>query len=176
MAHQRSGVTAHEPLANTWLYSCPTGLPMPQIVAALGAADHPRTEVSAHQWQQDWQMANTLMEAYGYPKTYWFEPGRPVDCNSLEDWIVIKTWQNGPDAHRPIVGGRFVGELVVIRQSQDAAENTLAFLLDIVQAHVRWSRKYHSPARIVVVLEGWERPILAGRVGKRVAWVVNRLP
>ncbi len=71
--------------------------------------------------------------------------------------------------------GRFVGELVVIRQSQDAAENTLAFLLDIVQAHVRWSQRHHAQARILVVLEGWDRPLLAGRVGKRVAWVVNRL-
>ena len=176
MAKRRSGATAHEPLANEWLYSCPISLPTPQIAATLGAADHPVTEVSAHLWQQDWQMANTLMEAYGYPKSHWFAPGRPVNWNSLEDWMLIKTWQYGPDTRRPMVGGRFVGELIVIRQSQDAAENTLAFLMDVVQAHVRWSGRHHSQARILVVLEGWDRPMLAGRVGKRVAWVVNRLP
>lgn len=47
-------------------------------------------------------------------------------------------------------GGRFVGELVVIRQSQDAAENTLAFLLESVQAHARWSQRTHAQARILV--------------------------
>jgi hypothetical protein len=176
MPKRRFGALAQEPLANEWLYSCPTGLPTPQIAAALGASDHPVTEVSARLWQQDWQMANTFMEAYAYPKSYWFQPGRPVNWDGLNDWMLIKTWCNGPDARRPMEGGRFVGELVVIRQSQDAAENTLAFLLDIVQAHVQWSQRHHSQARILVVLEGWDRPLLAGRVGKRVEWVVNRLP
>jgi hypothetical protein len=176
MAKRRSQARAHEPLENEWLYACPTGLPTPHIAAALGADDHPVTEVSAHRWQQDWQMANAFMEAYAYPTSYWFVPGRPVNWNGLNDWLLIKTWRNGPDARRPLEGGRFVGELIVIRHSQDAAEDTLAFLLDVVQAHVRWSRRHHSPARILVVLEGWDRPMLAGRVGKRVAWVVNQLP
>jgi hypothetical protein len=177
MAKRRSGARAHEPLANEWLYSCPIGLPTPQIAAALGAADHPVTEVSARLWQQDWQMANTFMEAYGYPRSYWFPTERPLDWRALDDWMLIKTWQHEPGKRVPgVVRGRFVGELVIIRQSQDAAELLLIGLLDIVQAHVRWSQRHHSQARVLVVLEGWDRPLISGRVGKRVAWVVNRLP
>ena len=176
MAKRRSRAIADEPLANAWLYSCPIGLPTPQIAAVLGVVDHPITEVAAHLWQQDCHMANSFMDAYGYLKSYSFSPGHPVDWNALKDWMRIKTWQNGPNAQEPMEGGRFVGELVVIRQSQDAAESTLAFLMDIVQAHVQRSQRYHSQARILVVLEGWGHPMIAGRVGKRVAWVVNRLP
>lgn len=173
----KKGSSALEPLVNDWLYSCPSDMPTPHIAAALGADDHPVTEVSARQWQQDWRMANAFMEAYGYPRSYWFSPDRPVDWRALEDWILIKTWQNESGKRIPgVVRGRFVGELVVIRQSQEAAEVLLLHLISMAQAHVRWSQQHHARARILVVLEGWERPTLSGRLGKRVAWVVNRLP
>jgi hypothetical protein len=175
MANRKKYAAAHELLANEWLYACPAGTPTPQIAAALDIAGQPVTEVSARHWQQDWRMANDLMEAYGYPKTYWFRPGRPVGWDGLEDWVLIKTWQHGPMVRGNVTESRFVGELVVIRESQAAAENTLAFLLDIIQAHVIRSLKDHSRARIAVVLEGWERPTVEGRVRRRVGWLVNRL-
>jgi hypothetical protein len=72
---------------------------------------------------------------------------------------------------------RFVGELVVVRTSWEADETTLALLLDVVEERVNWSRKqYHPRARIVVVLAGWERPVVVGQVGRRVVWSINQLP
>jgi len=40
----------------------------------------------------------------------------------------------------------------------DAADNTLAFLLDIIQAHVKWSLRRNSHARILVLLEAQWSP------------------
>jgi hypothetical protein len=164
------------PAENGWVYACPTGLPTPKIAAAVGVVGQPVTEVSAHSWQQDWQMTNSFMDAYGYPKTYRFPPDEHVNWDAFKDWMLVKQSQAQQTTH--IEGFRFVGELVIVHASWEATEDTVAFLLDIVQAHVNWSHKqYHAQARIVLVLEGWERPSVEGRVvGKRVAWAINPLP
>lgn len=181
MPTQREKATTHEPMANDWLYACPTGMPTPQIVTLLNIAGQPVTEVSARDWQQEWQMANDLMDAYGYRESYRWQLGQPVGWDSLNDWILIKQWQRGSVVLGSITGSQFAGELVVIRQSQYASEDVLAFLLDVIQAHVRRSLQLHSQARIVVVLEGWDRLVIEGRVGKgrvgrRVGWMVNPMP
>lgn len=174
--------SVHEPKTNNWLYAYPDGMPTAQIAAALNATDHPVTEVSARHWSEDWQMANAFMEAYGYASSYWFEQGKPVNGDALNDWLLIKTWKSGPWARNlRVIEGRFVGELVVIRHSLDASEDTLTFLMDIVEAHVYGSRKHNSQARILVALEGWNAPTLSGRVrtrrsSRRYSWVVNPLP
>jgi hypothetical protein len=166
------------PPENSWVYTCPKGTTTPEIAAALGVLGQPITEVSAQTWQQDWQMANAFMAAYDYPKELHWRPRQPVGWNGLEDWMLVKAVESERTVRGQLISSRFVGELVIVRHSWEAAENTLAFLLDIMQAKVDWWRKkYHSQAaRIVLVLEGWERPTLAGRVGKRVAWTVNPLP
>jgi len=137
----------------------------------------PVTEVSARTWQQDWQMANSFLEAYDFPKEWRWLPGELVGTKLLGEWILEKTVETERTASGRIANERFVGELVVVRTSWEAAENTLALLLDVVEERVNWSRKqYHPRARIVVVLEGWERPFVAGKVGRRVAWSINQLP
>jgi hypothetical protein len=71
---------------------------------------------------------------------------------------------------------RFVGELIVVRLSWAASENVLAFLLDVVDAQVKWSRKHDRPlARIALVLEGWAKATIEGRVGHHVTWAVHPL-
>ena len=166
------------PAENDWVYTCPKRLSTPAIAEALDVAGQPITEVSARAWQQDWQMANTFMEAYDYEKSYWFRPGEPVHWDAFHDWMLVKKTAFEFRADGRVSGSRFVGELVIVRRSWEAAENTLAFLLDIVQAHVDWTRKqHHGHARVVLVLEGWEQPTVAGRVaGKRVAWTINPCP
>ena len=89
--------------------------------------------------------------------------------------MVAKSEQTERTASGRIATIRFVGELIMVRQSLDAAENTLAFLLDVVQARIEWSRK-HPQARIVVVLEGWDRPVIEGKTAKLPTWIVNPLP
>ncbi len=166
------------PIANDWLYTSPEGLSTSEIVAVLGVVGQPVTEVSAHSWQQDWQMANTFMDAYGYPISYRFPPGKHVNWDAFNDWMLVKQSQSHRNARGRMEDFRFVGELVIVRASREATEDSLAFLLDIVQTHVDRSRnKSHSQARILLVLEGWERPTVAGRViGTRVAWSVNPMP
>jgi hypothetical protein len=167
------------PPANDWLFACPKGLPTARIAAALTVTGRPVTEVSARSWQADWQMANTLMDAYGslpyLPNMRWL-PGEPVGWQ-LRDWIVVKRYQSTGTVRRGVQITRFVGELILVRESWVASENVLAFLLDIVDAQVKWSRKHDRPlARIALVLEGWEKATVEGRVGHRVAWAVNPLP
>lgn len=168
------------PIQNDWAYACPRRLPTPAIAEALDVIGQPITEVSASTWQQDWQMANTFMEVYAYPKTYWFRPGEPVHWDAFNDWMLARKTAFEFKADGRVGASHFVGELVIVRQSWEAAENTLAFLFDIVQASVDWTcKQHHGHARIVLVLEGWERPTVTGKVGKRgkqVEWVINALP
>jgi hypothetical protein len=165
------------PPANDWVYACPRELATSDIAAALRVEGQPVTEVSARTWQHDWQMVNSLLDAYDRPREWRWLPGEPVDNKLLGEWILGKSVETERTASGRIANERFVGELVVVRTSWEAAENTLALLLDVVEERVNWSRKqYHPRARIVVVLEGWERPFVAGKVGRRVIWSINQLP
>jgi hypothetical protein len=165
------------PPANDWVYACPRELATSDIAAALRVEGQPATEVSARTWQHDWQMANSLLDAYDRPHGWRWLPGEPGDNKLLGEWILGKSVETERTASGRIANERFVGELVVVRTSWESAENTLALLLDVVEERVNWSRKqYHPRARIVVVLEGWEHPFIAGKVGRRVAWSINQLP
>jgi hypothetical protein len=172
------------PTATDWLYACPSGLPTSAIAASLGVVGQPVTEVSARTWQHDWDMANTFMEAYGYPKNYWFSPGEPVHWDGFEDWMLIKKTVSEHDARGRLTQFRFVGETIIVREGMKATEGTLAFLLDVVSFHIRNLLKRYdythvnpSHARVVVVLDGWEKPLVAGRVTgqHRVAFQVNQM-
>ena len=164
-----------EPRGNDWVYMCPKGMATSEVAAVLGVVGQPVTEVSAQTWQQDAQMANSFMEAYNAPREWRWLPGEQVGWGLFEEQMVAKSEQTERTASGRIATIRFVGELIMVRQSLDAAENTLAFLLDVVQARIEWSRK-HPQARIVVVLEGWDRPVIEGKTAKLPTWIVNPLP
>ncbi len=166
-----------EPRENDWVYTCPKAMATSEVAAVLGVVGQPVTEVSAQTWQQDAQMANTFMEAYNAPSEWRWLPGERVEPGLFEEQTVAKAEQTEQTASGRIATIRFVGELIMVRQSWEAAENTLAFLLDTVQARIEWSRKqYHPQARNVVVLEGWDRPGVEGKTAKLPTWIVNPLP
>jgi hypothetical protein len=165
------------PRENDWVYSCPKGMATREVAAALGVVGQPVTEVSGQTWQQDAHMANSFMDAYDSPMKWRWLPGEPVGWKLFEEQMLAKAEQPERTASGRITNVRFLGELVIVRRSWEAAERTLAFLLDVVQAHIDWSRKqYHPRARIVLVLEGWERLAITGTIAKPVAWAVNLLP
>lgn len=165
------------PRENDWVYSCPRGMATREIAAALGVVGQPITEVSAQTWQQDAHMANSFMDAYDSPMEWRWPPGEPIGWKLFEEQMLAKAQQTELTASGRIANIRFLGELVIVRRSWEAAETTLAFLLDVMQAHVDRSRKqYHSHARIMLVLEGWERLIITGKIGKQVVWAVNPVP
>ena len=174
---QQQARTEALPRENDWVYTCPKGVATREIAAALGVVEQPLTEVSAQTWQQDASMANSFLDAYDHPKEWRWLPGEPVEWKLFEEWMLQKAEQAELTASRRVATVRFLGELIIVRRSWEAAEHTLAFLLGIVQAHIDWSYKqYHPQARIVLVLEGWERPAITGSIGKQVAWTVNPLP
>src|SRR5215467_1253102 len=53
-----------------WVYACARGLATPEIAAALSVEGRPVTEVPARTWQEDGQMANSFLEAYGCPQEW----------------------------------------------------------------------------------------------------------
>ena len=166
-------------LDNEWLFSCPRNSLMMEIAASLDMIAEPITEVTAgKQWQGNWQMANSFMEAYGYPEDHRFTAGVPVAWDSFNDWMLAKQSKVQISARGGGVVFHPVGELVIVRRSWEAAEKTLAFLLDVVEDHVNRLRKRYNPdrARIALVLEGWERPSVVGRVRKRTIWSIQPLP
>lgn len=144
------------PIENDRLYSCPVGMPTSAIVAALGAVDYPRIELSAKHWDEFWRMRNDLLRAEGYTDPRWYSrPDQRPNWDSLNDLILM----------RSLEGNRFVGELVVIRDIPTPAPQNLIHLVDhmVGQSH-NWSHQgVSADRRILVVLEGWENPVLAGR-------------
>ena len=169
---------AAPPRENDWVYSCPKGMATREIAAALGVVGQPVTEVSAQTWQQDAHMANSFMDAYYSPMEWRWLPSEPVGWKLFEEQMLAKAEQSELTASRRIANIRFLGELVIVRRSWEAAETTLAFLLGVVQEKVDWAHKQYHPAhaRIVLVLEGWGRLAITGTIGNQVAWAVNPFP
>jgi hypothetical protein len=169
------------PTETNWLYACPLGLPTSAIASYLDVVSQPITEVSARNWQHDWDMANAFMEAYGYPL---FELGEPVHFDRFKDYLLNKETVSERDVRGRLTQLTFLGETVIVRDSAAAAEGTLAFLLDVVSFKLMgllnsyyFAHENPSDARVVLVLEGWDKPLVAGRVaGHRVAWQVNQMP
>jgi hypothetical protein len=174
---QQRARTEAPPCENDWVYTCPKGVATREIAVALGVVGQPLTEVSAQTWQQDASMATSFLDAYDHPKEWRWPPGEPVGWGLFAEWMFQKATQAERTVSGRIATVRFLGELIIVRRSWEAAEHTLAFLRSIVQAHIDWSYKqYHPQARIVLVLEGWERPAIIGWIGKQGAWTVNPLP
>lgn len=164
------------PPDNDWLYSCPEGMPASEVAAALGVSGGPITEVDGAIWQRDWEMANAFMDEYGMPR---FPEGQAVNWNAFEDWMLLKRSHSQVAPRGNLVDVSFMGEMVLVRHSYAAANNVLALLADIMQAHIdraRRNRRITPHARILLVLEEWKHPVLAGRVGRQVRWSVNSLP
>jgi hypothetical protein len=147
------------------------------------------TEVDAHSWQGDWDMAAAFVREYGYdePILSSYRSGNPVNWDSLEDWMFLRTTLDDPNPPSP--NSNFVGELLIIRGGRPEQEQTLGFVASMVAAHVEWeTKKRHHPDPILavrplaLVLEGWEGPTLVFSKKKHVnelrneAWVVNAWP
>ncbi len=164
-----------EPEPTTWLFSCPSGLPTASIRAALDAASEPLTEASARLWQDRWQMANDLLDTYGYPPTQRYAPGAAPNLDQLADQILIKQVKAGEWQRAKSPEWAYVGELVIVRDSHSGVAVNLALLAEMVQAQVwRWRKEHKHRARLLLVLAGWEQAVLAARVaGHRVARMVN---
>jgi hypothetical protein len=158
------------PIENDQLYSCPVGMPTSAIVTALNATDYPCIELSARHWDEFWWMRNDLLRAEGQTDPRWYSrPDQQPNWDSLNDLILTRSWD----------GRRFVGELVIIRDVPTPAPQNLLHLVDLMAGQSEyWSHQHVSTdRRILVVLEGWENSVLAGRWPRhdRFAYFVNFL-
>ena len=168
------------PQPNQWLFTCPIKTPTNMIAATLGMTHSGITEVDANAWQGEWDMATTFVHEYGYdePILSSYPAGKPVNWDSLEDWMFIRTNVNNPTPPSP--HHTFVGELLIIRRGRLEQEKIMAFVASMVAAHVNWESKRRHPDPVLavrplaLVLEGWEIPVLTWR--KTEAWVVNEWP
>ncbi|HVB62625.1 MAG TPA: hypothetical protein VNE61_15645 [Ktedonobacteraceae bacterium] len=158
-----------EPQEVDWLFSCPATMSSQQIAAALGMTSLPMFDLSASSWQESWHMGNDVLKAQGFAKEYFYQPGRQVSWDSLNDWI------GG-------IGNSFKGELWIIRESRVEALASIALLVDITSSRVKSvkQRQHLFPhARINLVLPGWIDSTFLARVpspGYRIAFKVNFLP
>ncbi len=165
------------PEGNDWLYSCPVGTTTRRIAAKLMAEHLAHTEVSARGWYERRQMANDLLAAWGYPTSFQVPLGREVSWDGLRDWLFL-----GPN-HAP----EREGELLVVRDCHPSVAPALSFFLSIIQADkdseqrlIEQKPHEGGPSRVLVVLEGWESPVLEaklhiGRSHRRYCWIVNPL-
>lgn len=172
---------ALEPQITDWLFSCPATMPTERVAALLQVTGQPITELSAQHWREAWQVGNDMLRAYGYPERYFYHPGQKVGWGSISDWMFVKCWgeEKGPDTKTDRnTNKKFLGELILIRESRNEVVVQLAFLVDSVQAYIQHVQRMRPPAtgRLIVVLAGWTDSVLAARIGgHRVAWVVNPL-
>jgi hypothetical protein len=56
----------YNPQPNQWLFTCPIKIPTTTIANTLGMNHSGITEVDAHTWQGEWDMANAFVHEYGY--------------------------------------------------------------------------------------------------------------
>jgi hypothetical protein len=158
-----------EPQPNEWLFSCPATMGTSQIIATLGVPHQPVTEFSARKWDMAWRMGNDILRTYRIPQSY--EPGQEVGWEDLKDWVLGKCHEES---------GRFMGELIIIRESRPEVTTNLAFFVDTVNAYIQELQKKNQRtiAKIVVVLSGWVEQTLQGRIAglHRVAYIVNTFP
>ncbi|GHO74787.1 hypothetical protein KSD_25580 [Ktedonobacter sp. SOSP1-85] len=167
----------HSPQPNQWLFTCPINTLTSTIAATLGMVSSGITEVDAHTWQGEWDMANAFVREYGYdePILSEFREGHRVNWDALEDWMFIRAYIN--NATPPAPNSNFVGELLVIRRVRPGQEKILAFVASMVAAHVKWESKRHHPDPVLavrplaLVLEGWEKPALIRSDAE--SWIVN---
>jgi hypothetical protein len=154
--------------------------PTSVIAATLGMTRSGITEVDADTWQGEWDMATAFVREYGYdePILSSYRAGNPVNWDSLEDWMFIRTTLDNPNPPSP--NSNFVGELLIIRRSRSEQEKLMAFVASMVAQHVEWESKRHHPDPVLavrplaLVLEGWETPVLTWRRSE--AWIVNVWP
>ncbi|GHO68929.1 hypothetical protein KSC_078210 [Ktedonobacter sp. SOSP1-52] len=167
----------HNPLPNQWLFTCPIKMPTSTIAVILGMTQSGITEVDAHTWQGEWDMANAFVREYGYdePILSEFREGHKVNWDAPEDWMFTRAYINNSTPLAP--NSNFVGELLVIRRVRPGQEKILAFVASMVAAHVKWESKRHHPDPVLairplaLVLEGWETSLLT--YSKTETWVVN---
>ncbi len=166
---------------NQWFYSCPTAIATPRIVRLLGAENQSVTELSAHDWNESWNVYHDFMRAYNYPRQHLLTSKERHMWDELADWMFAKVW----DSH-----GTFQGELLIIREcnamSASAVKNVkkvVSITRDYVE-HIQQLRfqgripqTNQTQARILLVLEGWEGATFAVETAKRreILFKVNHL-
>ena len=169
------------PQSNQWLFTCPLRLSTTTIVTTLGMTRSGITEVDAHTWQGEWDMANTFVREYGYsePVLSEFPVGLSVNRDALRDWMFIRKQISNPIPASP--NSNFVGEILTIRRCRPEQEQILGLVASMVAADVDWeSKTRHHPDPVLVmrplalVLEGWEESVL--RYTNRETWSVNAWP
>lgn len=158
-----------EPQETDWLFSCPANMSSQQIATALDMTSLPIFDLSASSWKETWHMGNDVLKAQGFAKEYFYQPGRHVSWDSLNDWIGA-------------IGNSFKGELWIIRDCRVEALTSIALLVDITHYRVKYikQRQHLFPhARINLILPGWTTPTFSARVpgpGYRISFKVNFLP
>jgi hypothetical protein len=162
---QQRAQTEAPPRENDWVYTCPKGVATREIAAALGVVGQPLTEVSAQTWQQDASMANSFLDAYDHPKEWRWLPGEPVEWKLFEEWMLQKAEQAELTASRRVATVRFLGELIIVRRSWEAAEHTLAFLVMTSGTHVGSAARSNSAK--APMTEGENGAVRRGRLRRR---------
>lgn len=169
-----------EPQSNDWLFHCPNTLRTSRIVAALQAENQPLTVFSTKDWQETWRVGNDILRAYGYPASYFYQPGqKKMSWDAISDWMFVTYWEEKPRKGLSWQRETFLGELILLRDCTQEVSVNLAGLVGSVENQIKHAQSL-SPiwkGRLLVVLAGWTAPVLEARVGgHRYAWIVNPLP
>jgi len=154
---------AELPLEADWLWSCPQGMPLTQIVRTLNFTDEPRTELSARSWADERLFRNDLYRAL-LPNRGSEALGPHVVWDALDENLL--------DA---CAGGR----LLVIRDVPAELPAAVQMLVALIGLR-RGERGFHwyesrLGARFALVLEGWAAPLVPVRLREAHLYTVTPL-
>ncbi len=167
------------PLLNEYLFACPAKLPTRQITPTLQVSGQPVLELSASHWKEEWRMANDLLKACDAEEFAYYQPGTPVNWDSVEEWLYVKGVKGGQVRGGQLLDKNFIGELFIIRDcSIEVAENISRLVEWVDATTMMLNKKPHlfSQTKLAVVLAGWKEPTLEAKpYGRLRTWIVNPL-